>query len=246
MDRSLKNQLLSNLACILCFSLVFSLYCHLTCLLFNSTKIICENKQASSGLSENLIVIDAGHGGEDGGTIGTNGVLEKDLNLDMSEALGEYLRFAGFEVVQTRTEDILLYDRNVNYKGRKKMLDLAARLKIAEEVLPDLFISLHMNAFPDHRYSGLTVYYSPNNERSHEAGTLIRKDVIAHLQPDNTRELKKAGSNIYLLDRLNCPSVLIECGFLSNEAECENLSEEGYRHKLSLVIFSSLSSFFQE
>ena len=246
MNGSLKRQILSNFAFILLFSCIFAIYCQIAIYFFNNTKVISENTAASSNLSDKLIVLDAGHGGEDGGTVGVNGIYEKVLNLQMSEAIGDYLRFAGFEVVHTRTEDIMLYDKSSDFKGKKKMLDLAARLEMAEELLPDLFISIHMNSFPDGKYSGLTVYYSPNDTRSQTIAELMRADVITHLQPGNKRELKRAGSNIYLLDRLKSPSVLVECGFLSNAAECELLSKSEYQHKLSLVLFSSVSSFFEE
>ena len=246
MDRHIKAQIFSNLIFILCFALIFSVYCQITSSLLKSFTDRGGNAQVSAEASEHLIVLDAGHGGEDGGAVGVGGILEKELNLHTSIALGEYLRFAGFEVVQTRTEDVLLYDRNVDFKGKKKVLDLAARLKIAEEVLPDLFISIHMNSFPEGRYSGLTVYYSPNDPRSYDAAELIRSGVIRQLQADNNRELKRAGSNIYLLNRLDCPSVLVECGFLSNESECQKLSQPTYRHKLSLIIYGAVSSFFQE
>ncbi len=246
MSKSSRRQLTSSLVPIFLFSVLFTVYCQLAVLVFKGAEKNHENTEANSNISKKLIVLDAGHGGEDGGAVGTNGILEKELNLETSVVLETYLRFAGFEIVQTRTEDILLYDRSADYTGRKKMLDLAARLKIAEELTPDLFISIHMNAFPDGRYSGLTVYYSPNDPRSKVAAELMQNRVVLSLQPNNNRELKKAGGNIYLLDRLNCPSILVECGFLSNEEECAKLSTEEYRRKLSLVLFSSISSFFQE
>ena len=246
MDRTTKKQILSNLCFIVVFSLVFAIYCGVTTMVFDKTQDRNDNREADASMPSKLIVLDAGHGGEDGGTVGTNGVYEKVLNLDMSEALETYLKFSGFEVVQTRTEDVLLYDRGVDFKGKKKLLDLAARYKIADDLMPDLFISIHMNAFPDGKYSGLTVYYSPNNDKSFDAAKMIRDGVIEKMQPDNKRELKKAGSNIYLLNRLHCPSVLVECGFLSNEEECAKLATEEYRHRLSLVLFSSISSFFDE
>ena len=241
-----KRQLLSNLAFIFLFSFLFAVYCQSAIFFFDNAEAVRENTAASSDFTERLILLDAGHGGEDGGTVGVNGINEKVLNLETSAALEVYLRFAGFEVVQTRREDALLYDKSTDFEGRKKMLDLAERLRIAEELLPDLFISIHMNSFPDGKYSGLTVYYSPNDERSRVAAELMRASVVEHLQPDNRRELKRAGSNIYLLDRLDTPSVLVECGFLSNAEECELLCTKEYRHKLSFVLFSSVSSFFEE
>ena len=139
----------------------------------------------------------------------------------------------------------MLYDKNSNYAGKKKILDLAARLAISENALPDLFVGIHMNSFPQEKYSGLTVYYSDAKEESRLAASALREDVIALLQSENHRELK-SGSNIYLLERASFPAILIECGFLSNREECEMLSTESYRQKLSWVIFSSISSFLEE
>ena len=186
------------------------------------------------------VVIDAGHGGEDGGTSDENGTPEKNLNLDIAFHVKEILEATGVRVIMTRTEDILLYDRNTDYKGRKKVLDLAARLAVGEKITPDLFVSIHMNAFPDRKYHGLQVWYSPNDGRSEEYAERIQKTVAAHLQNDNTRHIKKAGSNIFLLDRLHCPAVLVECGFLSNPDEAARLSDPVYRRELAFFIASAI------
>ncbi len=244
MDFSIKRQLIANTAFVALFAVVFIAYCIVASSLVAGGD---ETQSTSAGADQKkVLVIDPGHGGEDGGTIGVNGVLEKDLNLMISDTLCDILRFSGYEVIPTRTEDILLYDRNVDFDGRKKVLDLAARLNIAKSVMPDLFVGIHMNSFPQEKYSGLTVYYSPNHKDSYGAASILHDDVIELLQPENNRALKEAGSNIYLLDRMECPGILIECGFLSNREECEKLSDEEYRQKLSFVIFSSLSSFLEE
>ena len=238
-----KNLLYKNSAFICAFALIFICYCYIGSRLIESSEI---SKTASVEIKEKkVLVIDPGHGGDDGGAIGTNGVLEKDLNLAISNDLCEIFRFAGYEVIPTRTEDIMLYDKNSNYAGKKKILDLAARLTVGENALPDLFVGIHMNSFPQEKYSGLTVYYSDAMEESRLAASALREDVIALLQPENHRELK-SGGNIYLLERASFPAILIECGFLSNREECELLSTDGYRQKLSFVIFSSLSSFLEE
>lgn len=246
MNYSIKKQIYGNCAFILILFLVISAYCIGFGTLFAKSGA---DRAVSAALEQGdrkRLVIDPGHGGEDGGTVGVNGILEKDLNLSLSEGLGEILRFSGYEVVQTRKEDKMLYDRNVNYQGRKKMLDLKGRLEIAQAVEPDLFIGIHMNAFPEQKYSGLSVYYSKNCPESKTAADIIRTEVKNNLQPDNNREIKAANSNIYILDRIGCPAVLIECGFLSNPEECEKLSSYDYRRKLSLVFYSSLVSFLEE
>lgn len=191
------------------------------------------------------VVIDAGHGGEDGGAVGKNGVLEKDLNLQIANMLCDMLRASGVNAVMTRTEDILLYDRNVDYMGRKKSLDLKARLEMARNVPEPLLISIHMNAFPSEKYSGLQVWYSKNDGGSRALAEMIQNGVREKLQPENDREIKQANSSIYLLDRAAFPAVLVECGFLSNAEECERLSSEGYRRLLAFTLFSVINDYIR-
>lgn len=189
------------------------------------------------------VVLDPGHGGEDGGAVGKNGVLEKELNLSIVQKMEQKLKDMGISVICTRTEDILLYDRNEDYKGRKKMLDLAARLKIANDTQNAIFVSIHMNSFPQTQYSGLQVYYSKNDFRSTDLANQIQNAVREQLQPTNSRKTKQASSNIYLLDRITAPAVLIECGFLSNAEECAKLSTEEYRDELASVLAKALADY---
>lgn len=194
------------------------------------------------------VVIDAGHGGEDGGASSAAGVLEKDLNLSVAFALRDLFEVAGVPVVMTRTEDVLLYDRNVDFQGRKKVLDLAARRLMAEKVAAEaeqrgggvcLFISIHMNAFPQPRYSGMQVWYGTGDPLSAEVAGRIQSAAVA-VMPDNHRKIKAAGSNIYLLDRIQTPAVLVECGFLSNPEEAERLSREVYRYAVAAAVFAGV------
>lgn len=191
------------------------------------------------------IVIDAGHGGEDGGATSPSGLLEKDVNLSVSLALRDLFEAAGIPVVMTRTEDKLLYDRNVDFRGRKKVLDLAARRLVAEKTAQSgecLFLSIHMNAFPQAQYSGMQVWYGVGDPRSAEVAGAIQSAGVA-IMPENHRKIKAAGSNIYLLDHIRTPAVLVECGFLSNPAEAERLGREDYRYALAAVIFSAVMPF---
>ena len=193
------------------------------------------------------VVIDAGHGGEDGGASSAAGILEKDLNLAVAFALRDLFEAAGVPVVMTRTEDKLLYDRSVDFKGRKKALDLAARRIIAEKTAEaadevegtSLFISIHMNAFPAPQYSGMQVWYGTGDPLSAEVAEGIQA-ASAALMPDNHRKTKAAGSSIYLLDRIQSPAVLVECGFLSNPAEAERLADEAYQRAVAAVVFAGV------
>ena len=189
--------------------------------------------------SRPIIVIDAGHGGEDGGASGEDGTKEKDLNLLVAQSLADILTAAGYDVRMTRTDDRLLYDLYgdlTDYKGHKKTYDLRNRLRFTEEAGADLLLSIHMNKFPQPQYSGLQVYYSPNAPESRTVAEVIRNYTKLYLQPENERETKAATSSIYLLHRIQRPAVMVECGFLSNEEELSRLKDDTYRRQLALVI----------
>lgn len=188
------------------------------------------------------VVIDAGHGGEDGGA-SFDGVYEKDINLAVALALDEILTSNGIKTVMTRNEDVLLYDKNSDYRGQKKIQDLATRKKTAEKYDDPIFISIHMNSFPEKKYKGLQVYYSGNDERSRALAESIQASTRDFISPQNQRKAKKADSSIYLLDRLECPAVMVECGFLSNDEERALLCNENYRQAMALSIASSVIEF---
>ena len=193
-----------------------------------------------------VIVIDAGHGGEDGGAVGVDGTLEKDVNLHIAMQLNDILQSMGYKTVMTRTEDILLYDKNSDYHGQKKVQDLATRKRIAEQYDNVVFVSIHMNAFPTEKYHGMQVYYSKNNIKSQQLANSIQSLTTHTLQPDNTRKIKPTNGNIYLLDRLNCPAVLVECGFLSNREECARLANEAYQKKMAFALAFSITQYFSD
>ena len=188
------------------------------------------------------VVIDAGHGGEDGGAISADGLYEKDVNLAVAFALRDLLEINGIPVIMTRDEDVLLYDRNVDYQGRKKVLDLAARKIVADNSGDCLFVSIHMNAFPQAQYSGIQVWYGTKDALSQDIAADIQRSALL-LQPENHRKIKEAGSNIYLLDNISAPCVLVECGFLSNPEEAARLSNPDYQNALAFMIFSGIAEY---
>ena len=189
------------------------------------------------------VVIDAGHGGEDAGAIASDGTYEKDLNLEISNLVKALCILNGMNVKMTRESDVLLYDYYgdlENYKGQKKIYDLKNRVKIAHESPNAIFVSIHMNKFPESKYSGTQIYYSKNNDSSKDVASNLSKSIKKFLQPSNKRQIKPASSSIYVLDKIKNPAILIECGFLSNEMELENLKNEEYRASLALVIFQTI------
>ena len=227
----MKKYVIKYIACILIISAL------LICTAYAAGKFESYSAAASADtLRYSTVIIDAGHGGEDGGTSSSSGLIEKDVNLSLAFILKEKLEARGVNVVMTRSEDKLLYDRNINYNGRKKKLDMAARLGIMEKQDDCVFVSLHMNAFSDSRYSGLQVWYSKNTPGSRDLANSIQTLIKDNLQAENKRKIKAADSSIYLLNRAEDCAVLIECGFLSNPEECKKLSDEDYRKALSFVI----------
>jgi N-acetylmuramoyl-L-alanine amidase len=184
--------------------------------------------------SATIVILDAGHGGEDSGTVGVSGVLEKDLNLVITEKLGEYLANAGFAVVYTRSEDKLLYKEEENIKGYKKIYDLKNRSQIANSYADAIFVSIHMNWYSQSDCKGAEIYYADDAE-SKALGASVRRSIVEKIQPTNNRSLK-VGKGIYLLEHSTNPAILIECGFLSNANECEKLSQKEYQKELCFSI----------
>ena len=207
------------------------------------------DKNATSSLvsadTGRVIIIDAGHGGEDSGAIGINGAYEKDLNLAISLLIGEELTKKGYTVVYSRTEDKMLYLPEENIKGMRKISDLKNRCKITMQYEDSILISIHMNSFGSSKYSGLQVYYADGNNESRILATKIQNAVREELQPENDRQVKN-GKSLYLLENSSGTPVIIECGFLSNQSECEKLSQKEYQKELSFSIICGIIEYINE
>ena len=222
------------------FSIVLSLTALLLCTLF----YYWTGKDADTWTIKNspTVIIDAGHGGMDSGA-SCEGVYEKELNLSLALMLGDMLKSSGYEVIQTRSDDIMLGN---GAKGSVKMADLKERVNLANSYDNAVFVSIHMNKFSQEKYSGLQVFYSKNNKSSASLAEKIQSNVKTMLQSGNNREIKQAGSNIFLLDNIDTPAVLVECGFLSNPDERKKLSTDEYRKELASVIYSSVVEFLED
>ncbi len=187
------------------------------------------------------VVIDAGHGGMDGGAVAHDGTLEKDINLEISKVLAALMRVSGYKVVMTREQDVML-DTD-DSRGGAKMRDLRKRLEIASSYPDAIAVSIHCNKFPQESCKGLQVYHS-NSEHAKSTALAIQSSALA-VMPDNHRQIKKADSSIYLLHRARTPSVLVECGFLSNPAELAKLKTTEYKKQLALVIMGGIDYSWQ-
>ena len=189
------------------------------------------------------IVIDVGHGGEDGGAVSESGVLEKDINLSIANDTSALFYLLGFDVKQTRKTDIAL-DNGEETIRKRKVSDMKKRLEIFNSPKENTIISIHQNKFSESKYHGTQIFYSPNNPKSKQLADSIKYSVKGLLQPDNERECKKADSGIYLLKNTNNPAVIVECGFISNEEECKNLLDSQYQKQMAFSITAGFLSYY--
>ncbi len=182
------------------------------------------------------VVIDAGHGGMDGGAVAADGTPEKDINLHTAKILCALMQVSGYRVVMTRTDDTML--DTGDRVGSAKMRDLRRRLEIASSYPDAVLISIHCNKFPQESCKGLQVYHS-DGESAQSFAHSVQESAL-NIMPENHRKIKKADSSIYLLHRAKIPSVLIECGFLSNASELASLKTTEYKKQLALVIMGGI------
>lgn len=202
--------------------------------------IVSLSSNSSAVKEKQLIILDPGHGGEDGGATGIDGTLEKDLNLQVSLKLRDILTVMGYEVIMTRESDISIHDEEADTTRERKHTDLINRAGMIEKNPDCLYIGIHMNKFPDGKYSGTQVFYSDNNKQSESLADSIQKSVVIKTQPKNTRAIKKATDDIYILKTAQAPAVMVECGFVSNEAELANLKNSDYQSTLAFAIAAGI------
>lgn len=211
----------------------------LSCLAFAAYGKINDTLNSSQKSKDYSIIIDAGHGGEDGGAVGVDEICEKDINLTIALKLQSLFETAGYEVIMTREEDKAIYDEGSETLRSKKKSDLHNRLDIIKSNSDNhtIFISIHQNKFPDPKYSGSQIFYSKNNPLSSQLADCVRKSIVGLIQPENTREIKPAGTKIFLLNNAQIPAIVVECGFLSNSDEAHKLVDKEYQDKLAFCIF---------
>ncbi len=192
------------------------------------------------------IIVDAGHGGEDGGTSSADGTLEKDINLSVARKLATILRASGYSVVMTREDNEQIGDLSLPTIRQRKISDIKKRLAFTEKYPNSILVSIHQNHYSSPKYSGTQVFYSPNNPQSLLLAECVRQSFVNSLQKDNTRETKKVGTNIYLLYNSKIPSIMVECGFLSNTEETQKLKNDDYQRKIAFTIMCGIQKFLEE
>ena len=188
------------------------------------------------------LVIDPGHGGIDAGTIGTDGAKEKDINLSIALILYDFAMVSGISAFLTRDGDYLVYGENDD----KTRSDLYNRMDYINSIENSVLISIHQNHFDDEKEWGMQVWYSPNDDLSKILADNILKIDKLNIQQENTRLNKRSDNSYYLLYKSQVPSVMVECGFMSNNEENKKLQENVYQMKLAYSIMLGFSEFLTE
>jgi len=188
-------------------------------------------------LSGKVIVLDPGHGGEDGGAVAKNGLVEKHVTLMISQMLRDYLQQAGAIVYLTREKDQDLADPD-NHTNRKRQ-DLTRRAQFVKKINPDLLLTIHLNSISSPRWRGAQTFYHPSNEENKQLAMLIQDSLIQGLKNTN-RIAKETPNEVYLLKSVDVPAALVEVGFLSNPEEAELLADAGYQRKVAYAIYEGV------
>ncbi len=231
------KKLLFTLICILVSLLLFIFSFIKPAVLLTATDTATTDKMP-------CIIIDAGHGGFDGGASTDDGYPEKHINLNISLYLNDYLTALGYETLLTRTKDESLEDIDSTTIRKRKTSDLHNRMKIMEEAENAIFISIHQNHFSEEKYRGMQVFYSPSfSDESSILAEAIQKCTAENLQSDNTRKIKECTSSVFLIYKAVKPAVLVECGFLSNNEESKLLKTEIYQKKVALCIAMGIQNY---
>jgi N-acetylmuramoyl-L-alanine amidase len=197
------------------------------------------SKNAAS--AKGCIVLDAGHGGSDPGKVGINDVLEKDINLSIVYKLKSMFENKGYNVVLTRTDDKVLADDN---SQNVKVEDLKNRVALIADTMPVMTISIHQNSYTDESVSGPQVFFFEQSSEGETIAATIQESLNSVLEPENPR-VSKSNDDYYILKKTPTPTVIVECGFLSNSVEAERLSDETYQEKVARAIFLGACSYLE-
>ncbi|MFC3040881.1 N-acetylmuramoyl-L-alanine amidase CwlD [Virgibacillus xinjiangensis] len=195
-------------------------------------------------LAGKTVVIDPGHGGPDGGAVGSDNTLEKDISLSVAKKLQNFLQQAGAVVYLTREEDKDLASADTKGLSRRKAEDLRARLAFIKEKEPNFFITLHLNALGSSKWRGAQTFYYPEFKESKHLAVMIQNEIIRNLE--NTKREALAIEEVYLMKHAEVPGALVEIGFLSNPEERELLKQDDYQQGMAASIYEGILRYVTE
>lgn len=238
--RWLSVKIQKYCAIALFYILIIGIFISTTFLISETTSTIAQMIPVERSCT---IIIDAGHGGVDGGATSCTGVLESQFNLEIAMRLNDLFHLLGYETIMVRTSDISVYTEGGTI-ATKKVSDLKNRVALVNKTNNAILVSIHQNTFSDSQYSGAQVFYGTKGE-SRELADLLQASFSQTLNPGSKRATKKA-DGIYLMEHINCTGVLIECGFLSNPEEEAKLRSTEYQLQLCSVIAATMSNYLDQ
>ncbi len=201
--------------------------------------------ETSNNNGSAIVVLDAGHGGEDPGVVSDySGLAEKDLNLRIAQLVKALLEQDGYTVIMTRTEDVLQYSAGTKDITEKRRQDLTTRRKVIDGSDADIAVSIHMNGFKDTQYKGAQSFFPPSSVDSERLAKSIQNAMVTNLDPDNKRVALVKKERIVIFKNLKVPTALVECGFLSNSEEEAKLKTLDYQEQLAMAIKLGIDGFF--
>ena len=207
---------------------------------FYSSRVVTVYTRNAIESNRTCVVIDAGHGGEDGGAISVSGEFESNINLEIAIKTNDLMHLLGIKTNMIRTDDRSIYTKGTTL-SEKKISDLKERVRIINQTNNPILISIHQNYFSNEKYSGMQVFFA-NTQGSADLAMDLQNKSKEFLNPNNNRKIKKTDS-VYLMEKINCTAVLVECGFLSNYAEEAKLRNDTYQTKIAGLIAVTLCNY---
>ena len=221
--------------CFLIFGIVF----------FTSIKDNSYISTVSLPVSGKVVVVDAGHGVPDEGAESSNGPSEAETNLKIALKLQNLLESSGCTVILTRSDENAIYDIDSKTLRQKKISDIRNRVKIGNESSADIFVSIHLNKIPQQQYDGWQTFYNENSEDGRKLATIIQSNLNEAIQKENDR-IAKSIQNIYIINHVEIPTTIVECGFLSNPEEEKKLLDDEYQNRLAWGIYNGIIDYFYQ
>ncbi len=199
---------------------------------------------ATTPVSNRVVILDAGHGSPDEGAESTNGTTEAQINLKITLKVQQLLEQSGCTVILTRTDENGIYELNANTLREKKISDIHNRVKIGNNSSADIFVSIHLNKIPQSQYNGWQCFYQTNSEKSKKLAESLQESLNSAIQKENKRIAMKI-ENVYIVEHVEIPLSIVECGFLSNMEEEQQLLDDTYQDRLAWGIYTGIINYFQ-
>lgn len=198
---------------------------------------------APAPVSRYTLVLDAGHGGEDGGAVSATGSKESDINLSIVLKIDQLVGFCGISAVLTREDDRSIHDASAETLREKKLSDIHNRVSLIDSIDHAVLLSVHQNSYQDPRYSGAQVFYG-SAEGSQNWGEQTQELLRRALDAGNDRAAKQIPDTVYLMNHISCPAILVECGFMSNGEEASLLLTTEYQKKVAAALAGACLQYF--